>query len=238
MHYVVPAVFVGALFAMQILWTPDESLITSVQGETMGTSWHLKVYDSPIGGNDIRIGLQAEIERINLEMSTYLELRAERKQAQAASWATRFLQPQQLPHLPPRLQQGDDPGRHRPLCGLAHRLHQLRRREVSRLLEEPRRKAREGASGPAHARPLWIKRAPRSRPWRCDLPTETPNPEAAELVKLSRGARNRARGPTPAQAPRFSEPQRSRARVTVKRNRPPTARVITLATGARRNASD
>lgn len=72
-HYIVPAAFVGALFAMQILWTPENSSIISIQGETMGTSWHLKVHDSPIEGNDIQIGLQAEIERINLEMSTYLD---------------------------------------------------------------------------------------------------------------------------------------------------------------------
>lgn len=72
-HYIVPALFVGALFLMQIFGSPEESDILHIQGEAMGTTWSLKIAQSPLVKSDIVRGLQAEIEKVNLEMSTYID---------------------------------------------------------------------------------------------------------------------------------------------------------------------
>ena len=72
-HYIVPAIFVGGLFLMQIFGSPEDQQPLHVQGEALGTTWSLKVTNSPLEKGDIVRGLQAEIEKVNLEMSTYID---------------------------------------------------------------------------------------------------------------------------------------------------------------------
>ena len=70
-HYIVPAIFVGGLFLMQIFGSPNDQQPLHVQGEALGTTWSLKVTNSPLEKGDI-VRVQAGSEKVNLEMSATL----------------------------------------------------------------------------------------------------------------------------------------------------------------------
>lgn len=70
-NYIIPFIFVSSLFYLQLNKGTSDSLV-ELNGETMGTSWSLKMPNGDYSIEEIKYGLQPEIETINLEMSTYL----------------------------------------------------------------------------------------------------------------------------------------------------------------------
>jgi FAD:protein FMN transferase len=50
---------------------PDSVL--SLSGATMGTTYNIKIFDSPMPADDLAMAIDAELRRVNSEMSTYLK---------------------------------------------------------------------------------------------------------------------------------------------------------------------
>ena len=70
-HYVLPGLFVVALFALQLTRRPVEINEYELTGTTMGTHWMAKII-SPSLPPTLPQELSAELDIINQKMSTYI----------------------------------------------------------------------------------------------------------------------------------------------------------------------
>jgi FAD:protein FMN transferase len=73
----VKTVFLAVVFlAACITGSPvhgDSDPVVALSGSTMGTTYSIKVFDSPVLADDLAMAVDAELRRVNSEMSTYLK---------------------------------------------------------------------------------------------------------------------------------------------------------------------
>ena len=73
-HYILPALFVGALFFQLVNKRPSGPQSHAFRGHTMGTTWHVKLVADPamISVQKVRKAVSEAMEEVNQRMSTYI----------------------------------------------------------------------------------------------------------------------------------------------------------------------
>lgn len=72
-HYILPGLFVGALFVLLIIRREPPAIENMLQGQVMGTYWIVKVHSTSLLETEpLHNAIQAELDDVNAKMSTYL----------------------------------------------------------------------------------------------------------------------------------------------------------------------